>query len=65
MPDDDDALWKIAREIYTAVEAAGGCVDLLCILGSFRDTLGDDEILDLLVEFNKGAPIMSEGVVVQ
>ncbi len=65
MSGDGNTLGKIAREIYVAVEAAGGCVDLLCILGSFRDTLDDEEILRLLVELNRGAPIMTEGISVQ
>jgi len=58
MRDEDRVLFDIAKQIYIAAENCGASVDLLCILGSFRDTLYDGEILDLLMDYNGGKPVM-------
>lgn len=48
----DDLTAKIAGEIYRAMERLGAEPDLLSILGSYRDTLDDAEILSLLRDWN-------------
>jgi hypothetical protein len=42
----------IARKIYLALERLGAEPELLAIVGSWRDTLGDAEALSTLREFN-------------
>jgi len=65
MRDEDRVLSDIAKQIYIAAENCGASVDLLCILGSFRDTLYDSEILDLLKDYNGGKTIMVEASAIQ
>ncbi len=43
---------QIAREIYIAMEKLCADAELLSIIGSWRDTLDDAEILSLLREYN-------------
>ena len=42
----------IAAELYTAMDRLGADPDLLSIIGSYGDTLTDEEILSLLREYN-------------
>jgi len=43
---------EIAAEIYIALERLGADEELLAIIGSWRDTLPDDEVLALLRDYN-------------
>ena len=43
---------QIAGEIYTALQPLGADEELLSIVGSWRDTLPDAEVLALLREYN-------------
>ena len=43
---------QIAGEIYAALERLDADPDLLAIVGSWRDTLGDEEVLALPQEYN-------------
>ena len=43
---------QIARDIYTALERLGADEELLAIIGSWRDTLPDAEVLALLRGYN-------------
>jgi hypothetical protein len=43
---------QIAGELYIAMERHGADPDLLSIIGSYGDTLSDEEILALLREYN-------------
>ena len=45
---------QIASEIYTALERLGADDELLAIVGSWRDTLDDAEVLSMLLEYNAG-----------
>ena len=39
----------IIREIYEAVERFGGSRELLAVIGSWGDTLSDEEVLEALI----------------
>ncbi len=43
---------KIASELYKAVRHIGGSGQLLSIVGSYGDTLDDDDVLALLRAWN-------------
>jgi len=43
---------QIARQIYIALERLGADAELLAIVGSWRDTLGDAEVLSMLRDNN-------------
>jgi hypothetical protein len=49
---------QIAREIYIALERLGADEELLAIIGSWRDTLPDAEVLALLREWNATGRVM-------
>ena len=49
---DDKAKAKIAHELYEAVRKLEGDSDLLCILGSYGDTVDDDDVLERLRQWN-------------
>lgn len=49
---------KIARQIYIACERLGAEPDLLSIIGSYGDTLEDQDILDLMIEYNANRPVL-------
>ena len=49
---------QIAAEIYTALERLGADEELLAIIGSWRDTLPDAEVLALLREWNATGRVM-------
>lgn len=50
---------EIAREIYIAAERLGASVDLLSILGSYGDSLDDEDVLGLLTQHNANLPILN------
>lgn len=43
---------EIKSEIAKAVHLLGGQSDILCIIGSYKDTLPDADILQMLKEWN-------------
>ncbi len=43
---------QIARELYVALERLNAEAELLAIVGSWRDTLDDGEVLSMLREYN-------------
>jgi hypothetical protein len=45
---------QIVREVYTALERLGAGPELLAIVGSWRDTLDDADVLRMLREYNAG-----------
>jgi hypothetical protein len=47
----------IRRELYVALERQGADRQLLAIVGSWGDTLPDDEILAMLRDHNAGRPL--------
>jgi hypothetical protein len=48
-----DLVNEIMSELYKACEVLGADSDLLCIIGSFRDTLPDDEFLTMIRDYNE------------
>jgi hypothetical protein len=53
-----DITAQIAGELYAAFERLDADVELLAIVGSWRDTLGDFEVLAMLREYNAGRPTL-------
>jgi hypothetical protein len=49
---------QIAVEIYAALERLGADEDLLSIVGSWRDTLDDVEVLALLRAYNTTGKVL-------
>jgi hypothetical protein len=43
---------EIAHELYVALERLGADEELLAVVGSWRDTLSDEDALLMLREFN-------------
>ena len=50
---------QIAKELYVAVERHGAGTDLLAMIGSYSDTLSDEEIRALLQEHNATGQVLS------
>lgn len=50
---------EIAHEIYIAAERLGASIDLLSILGSYGDSLDDEDVLSLLAEHNANLPVLN------
>jgi hypothetical protein len=48
----------IAAEIYAALERLNADEELLAVIGSWRDTLDDTEVLRLLRDHNAGRPTL-------
>lgn len=60
MPD-IDLKHEIIREAFKALSRfADGDIDLLCIIGSYNDTLDDSDILSLLRDWNAGRAVLNE-----
>jgi len=53
-----DITAQIAREISIALERLGADEELLAIIGSWRDTLPDAEVLALLRQWNATGRVM-------
>ena len=52
----------IAGEIYLAIEKLGGSPELLSIIGSYGDTLDDQDVLDALRLYNEtGKALIEKG----
>lgn len=49
----EDLAVEIVKELGKALEKLGGDMTILAFAGSFRDTLPDKEILDLLKDWNQ------------
>jgi hypothetical protein len=49
---------QIASEIYTVLEDLGADEVLLSIVGSWRDTLDDAEVLSMLREYNETGQVL-------
>jgi len=54
---------KIISQIYKAFENLGASVDILCLVGSFGDTLEDDEVLEMFEQYNETGSCMSEIII--
>jgi hypothetical protein len=57
-PPDDEIRAQIAAELYTALERLSADPELLAVVGSWRDTLDDDEILEHLKSFNRTGKVL-------
>jgi hypothetical protein len=49
---------QIANEFYTTLEQLSADPELLAVVGSWRDTLNDDEILEHLKSFNRTGKVL-------
>ncbi|MFI0849559.1 hypothetical protein [Mesorhizobium sp. IMUNJ 23232] len=49
---DDKTKAKIAHELYEAVRKLDANSGLLCIIGSYGDTVDDEEVLERLRQWN-------------
>jgi hypothetical protein len=58
MTTEQDTRQKIAAELYAALERLGTDEELLAIVGSWRDTLDDAEVLSMLRDYNAGLPTL-------
>jgi hypothetical protein len=47
-----DLTRQISKELYEAIKSLGGGAELLSIVGSYGDTLDDDEVLSQLRTWN-------------
>ncbi len=52
LPLKPDTTAQIVQELYIALERLDADPELLSIIGSWRDTLDDAEVLSLLREYN-------------
>jgi hypothetical protein len=57
-PPRPDITAQIAGELYVAFERLDANSELLAIVGSWRDTLGDFEVLTMLRDYNAGWPTL-------
>jgi hypothetical protein len=55
-----DVQQQIVNQITTALHNLGASVELLCIVGSWGDTLEDEEVLDHLTDYNTHGTAMTE-----
>jgi hypothetical protein len=53
-----DLTAQIVREIYTVLERLGADLELLAVVGSWRDTLDDAEVLSMLREYNETGRVL-------
>lgn len=53
MPELEKSDYDIMHEIYRAVALLGGKSDILALIGSWRDCLGNEDVLAGLREWNK------------
>jgi hypothetical protein len=57
-PAQTDLKPQICGELYIAMERLGAGPDLLAIVGGWRDTLSDPDVLRMLQEYNAGRPTL-------
>ena len=50
----------IIAELYKAVEKLGAGRELLAVIGSWGDTLSDEDVLEALQHLNAGRPLFDE-----
>ncbi len=55
---DDKLRVQIANEFYTTLEQLSADPELLGVVGSWRDTLNDEEILEHLRSFNRSGKVL-------
>lgn len=51
---------KIIYELYTALKNMGGDTHLLCIVGSHGDTQSDEDVLEMLQQYNEKGSCMHQ-----
>jgi hypothetical protein len=51
---------RIISQIYIAVDRLGASIELLCLIGSFGDTLDDSEVLEMMHQYNKDGSYINE-----
>jgi hypothetical protein len=59
-PTAPDRRAEIAAELYTTLEQLSADPELLAVVGSWRDTLDDDEILAHLRSFNATGKVLNK-----
>jgi hypothetical protein len=57
-PQNDEVRVQIANELHTTLEQLSADPELLAIIGSWRDTLDDDEILEHPKSFNRTGKVL-------
>lgn len=57
-PRRDDVRVRLASEFYTTLEQLSADPELLSVVGSWRDTLDDEEILEHLKSFNRTGKVL-------
>lgn len=50
----------IIKEVYVALEKLGAPPALLGAVGSWQDTVSDEDVLELLRDWNAGRPMLDE-----
>lgn len=50
----------LAKQLTIALQSLGAPVELLCIVGSYGDTQTDDDILEMLEQYNERGTSMEE-----
>jgi hypothetical protein len=53
-----DLTAQIVREIYAVLERLSAAPELLAVVGSWRDTLDDAEVLSMLREYNETGRVL-------
>lgn len=56
--------YKIIGQINIAIQKLGGDIELLCLVGSFGDTQEDDDVLEMLTQYNECGTYMQETIAV-
>lgn len=54
---------RILHQINKALENLGGSIELLCIVGSYGDTQEDEDILEMLEQYNSQGTTIAETIV--
>lgn len=44
---------QIIKQIYNILHKLGASEEILSVVGSYKDTLSDEDVLALLIEYNK------------
>ena len=50
----------IAHQIYIALERLGADLELLSVIGSWGDTLNEEQVLQYLIEWNDSGKVLHE-----
>ena len=54
----NETQYKIIGQINLAIESLGGSVELLCLVGSFGGSQTDDDVLEMLEQYNANGTYM-------